>query len=229
MAFLYKTESDHNGIVIEYAESSWKRHQCFSIKGSSIWNPEDKFSAISWGGTEIQIDSSKQIKRLKSNNLTLGVIIQLPQREEKDGFIKVLTIENNLILLRSKQPIEDLSAGMLIDLSTTEKVGKNKFRIPSILQVSLPDIGENKIADKNRNLSLKMSANDQEQLEAFFSLFLKNLSQHNLFPISIVPLKIESVSSEIFYRRKIILPPAYNLKQTIESMTIPDAIQIAIV
>ncbi len=228
LAYLYKSESDLQEIVIEYAESSWQMHQCFSIKGSTVRNPGDSFPNVSWGAGKIIIDYSRQIKRLKSPDLTLGVIIQLPENEEKEEFIKVLTVENNLILLRSTQPEEGLSAGMLIDLSDAKKVGKNKFRIPKVIQTLLPIIEKNRMADKSRNLSLKMSAPDQEQLEAFITLFLKKLSQNNLFPISVVPLKIDSDSTQSYYERKVILPPAYNLKQAIESMAIPDSIRIAI-
>lgn len=228
LSFLLKDEAHPEGIVIEYVQSNWQLHQCFSLKGKNIFSHERGLDSIKWGDKLIPVNYDKKAKRLKSSSPKEGIIVKIPEQDATEKNAKVLTLDNNWLSIDLKTSIEDLSVGMLIDLTDAKKVGKDKHRLQEVKQLTIPEIDVKKELKKSETLSLILDSGDQEKLETFLDQFLAELSTHNLFPISLVPMQIETSGSSISYKRAVTFPPAYNLVRTIELMKIPETIKISL-
>ncbi len=228
LSFLLKDDAHPVGVAVEHVQSNWQLHQCFSKKGKEIWSHEKQLDFIKWGDKRIPVNFDKKAKRLKSSSPIAGIIIKLPEDGESEESIRILTIDNNLLSIKLKASISDLSVGMLIDLTEAKKIGKDKHRLQEIKQISFPEIDVNKEFKKSETLSLVLESADQEKLETFLDQFLTELSTNNLFPISLIPIQIETSGASVLYKRAISFPPAYNLVRTIELMKIPETIKISL-
>ncbi len=230
LAFIYKSDGLQETIVLELYKANWRNHLCYSIKKEEIWSHQTDLPVIEWGAREIPVKFHNKSKKTRSNQLNLGVIIELPiisDDNAQKGFFKVLTLENSIVYLRSVEQQQIASAGILVDLSTAKKIGTDKYRVPKIVQVN-PEIEKDNLKeDLNSFFSFILSANDQEQLESFVDRFLKMLSQKNLYLESITPLENQPESQSFIYQRKLTVSSAYRLQKAIETMTFPESIRIS--
>ncbi len=230
LVFINKKPDAPNIGVLEFSNTSWKNHRCFSAKGEAIWSHHPELHALEWGTKQIPVKFPKKSKKGKQNHLTYGILVDVPQKPDDNQqlFLQILTIEGSLIQLRSVEPLNIASAGILVDLSSAKKIGTDKFRVNRLTQVTI-DIANDKLdEDINKFFSFKVSANDQEQLESFVDRFIGMLSQKNLYLVNITPLQILAEKGSSIYQRKLTAPSAIQLQKAMENMTFPESIQISI-
>ena len=226
LAFLFKAENSGDAPVLEFSDSMWRDHQCFKIKGPEIWKNSSVITTLNWGIEEIPFKGIKLSKTSKETQLSAGVLLSIVESKKYKGFYPTLNLDNQLIFVRSIEPVTCNSAGILIDLTSAKKVGQGKYRIKCFEQVDVKPMLVNSDQSKQTYLGLSISTKDQEQLERFVDKFLEQLSRGNLFSHAIIPIANEMVEGEFLYRRKLLLPTAKNLQKTIENLAIPEAIQI---
>ncbi|MBU3916622.1 hypothetical protein KKA14_13900, partial [bacterium] len=150
IAYLLKSANQEEIQFLDYFNSSFRQHQCFNIQGKTfLKDPQlKKLMALKWGIQKIPF-SLKKSQKGKQIKFSKGIIVSIPSEELKDRFLEVLTIENSFINVRITSIPDGLSAGMLIDLSDTIRVGPGKFRIKEIRQVSpFKDIDQNQTQTK---------------------------------------------------------------------------------
>ncbi len=231
LAFILKRRNADQPEILEYGKSGWEQHLCYKVKGKEIWSHAKNLENVSWGVREIPLQISSRARKSKPSKLTIGVVISLPESgpdKQSQSFAKVLTIEGSLINIRTVHPQAITSAGILIDLTNAKKVGSDRYRLAEIIQVdikALPSPDKETISDY---FKISLSSYDQEQLEVYIERFLEDLSSHNLFPVSIIPLPNTDENQQTRYSRQIAIPPSSSLQKTIENMTIPHSIRLSI-
>jgi hypothetical protein len=231
LAFIVKQQGEEQPTILEYSDSCWSPHLCYNVKGSAIWSHQRELNRFSWGDRQIPVKFPGKTKTSKSGKLTLGIIVELAEPEENSqspAFIKVTTIEGSLIQVRTVEQQSIPSAGLLIDLKKAKKVGNDKYRLPAIKSAKIDYSLKTDKTPKSDYFKLSLSSFDQEQLEVYIARFLIDLSSHNIFPTSIIPLPISTRDEQTRYSRKIAIPSSANLQKTIKNMTIPESIELSL-
>ncbi len=229
IAYLLKTADQEELQFLDYFDSSFRQHQCFNIQGKSfLEDPQlKKLIALEWGIQKIPF-SLKKSQKGKQNRFSMGIIISIPAKDEKDRFLDVLSIENSLIRVRIPSVPDELSAGMLIDLSDANRIGSGKFRIKEIRQVPLTKDIDQSQPQAKEYFQLSLSAYDQEQLEVFINRFSKNLVNQQSPPCSIIPMRISNTGQKTQHIRQVTINSEVDMMKKIKSLNIPEFIQISI-
>ena len=230
LVLINKKPATSNISVFEFSNASWRNHQCYSAKGKAIWSHQPGLPAIEWGANQIPVKFPKKSKKGRQSQLSYGVVVGLPQEPDDNQqiLLKVLTIEGSLVQLRSVEPLNTESAGILVDLTSAKKIGTDKFRVNSLTQITVDVASDRQDEDINKFFSFNVSANDQEQLESFVDRFIGMLSKKNLYLVNITPLQILPENGSSIYQRQLTAPSAMRLQKAIENMAFPESISISI-
>ena len=228
IALLFKPENESGIQLLDFFNSRWRQHTCATIKGKSLFDDNliKALSELKWGIRKIpRIAGLNQKTRQK--RLSKGIILSIPQDGEQH-FIKVLTLENTLIDIKTVKKSTDLSAGLLIDLSGAVRTGHRKFRLSKITQLLMRDELNQSSDTQKEFYQFLLTANDQEKLEVFVDRLTKTLLKQKSSPYSVVPTPITRSEAIEYHHRRVIIRSEPDILKNVENISLPESFRISI-
>lgn len=212
--------------VLDHLNNTWIEHSCCRFKGHDACYSQSRIRHLEWGIRKLGFEPRKQA--VSRSLHPSGVVLELPDDNNTQGFLRVLTLDGKTLDLRVVTPEKNISAGMLIDLTNAGKIGKGKYRVNEIRQIPIALDSSEPYPIDSEFVALSASAADQEQLEAFINRLKNYLITINAYPVSIIPTRLEKRNDQTVYQRIVMLPPKHNLVATLEKYTVSDSIEVAI-
>jgi len=230
LSFVHRQNGQEQTNIIDYAADEWKVHTCYSIHPKRFTDSQhiQNLQSVDWGSDRLPFVHRIQPENRRQRKFSFGIVISLPPRSSKDQYFKVLTLENSIVEIRTVQKEIPDSCGRLIDISDMVRIGKGKYRQASIKYGTVSEYQKMSSRALRDVYQIKVSSNDQEQLEAFINRLLKAFLSRQISPLSIVPLKITKEAQKKVHHRQITIPPDSDFYVTIEKTDVPEFIHFSV-
>lgn len=230
LTFIHKQESNGTVRLLDHNEAQWSEHPCISLRGEEIQQDElyQTSAALEWGVQELPFKLNRAIPIKKDRAYTLGTILTVLQADEEKGSFQVLTIEGKIIEVRAKLDGTPISAGMLIDITSLVRVGRDKFRLREFRQAIVPEELDQSVRVPTEFYQITLQSQDTVLLETFVNRFLQFFIEQRSPAFSVLPLPVIQQESGNIHQRQIRLCPEGNLMEQFKSIQLPESIQVSV-
>ncbi|PCI23676.1 MAG: hypothetical protein COB67_12480 [SAR324 cluster bacterium] len=223
-------DSQDNKRLIEFKKGSWLEHPCGQMKGPSFWADPllVELSEIQWGSQDLSFTLGEQKRSQRARSKPeLGIVIELAPLGELGSKMQLLTVDETLIEVRTAEDPKSLSVGMLLDLKHLIRVGKDKYRLATLEQASLPEVFFQTVEVPKEYYQLTLSAEDPSLLETFTNRFLQFFVEQDFPAFSVTPLPVDRQDDKQLHHRRICLCPGPHLMEKFREISLPDTIQVS--
>jgi ribosomal protein S10 len=215
--------------LVEYQDGDWIEHPCTSIKRGKIWQDQLIYERqnLVWGLERLPFSPRTEQRNLKANRAIFGVVSSIYEMDDHCN-LRVYTDERVLIDIKVREQRKELSAGMLLDLKHLQRIGKGRYRLPTLTEFKLPDFVPPLSIVPDLYLELILKAKDQRLLETFTKRFLQHFLEKGAAAFAVYPLPLTSEGENTIHSRCINFPSRKDLTTSFKDISLPNSVQITI-